>query len=69
MHFDYNKLLGKMKEKQINQETLAHRINNSPATLSLKLNNKARFKQSEISMICEILDISSSEIGEYFFSY
>lgn len=68
MSFDYSKLLGRMKEKQFNQEKLAEKIGNTPATLSLKLNNKAKFKQSEISVICDVLDIGYSDIGDYFFT-
>ena len=68
MAFNYNKLLGLMREKQITQEALAALINNSPTTLSLKLNNKARFKQAEIATICEALDISAEDIGQYFFT-
>lgn len=68
MSFDYSKLLGRMREKNITQEVLAERIGNTPATLSLKLNNKAKFKQSEIADICKILDISSNLIGTYFFT-
>lgn len=68
MSFNYNKLLGKMREKKITQENLANKIGNSPVTLSLKLNNKARFKQAEISAICDILNIRDCEIGEYFFN-
>ena len=68
MAFDYNKLLGRMRERQITQEALAALINNSPATLSLKLNNKARFKQAEIATICDKLEISPEDIGQYFFT-
>ena len=68
MDFDYSKLLGRMKEKQYNQEKLAKKIGNTPSTLSLKLNNKAKFKQSEISVICDALDIGYSDIGDYFFT-
>lgn len=68
MSFDYSKLLGRMREKNITQEVLAERIGNTPSTLSLKLNNKAKFKQPEIADICKILDISSNLIGTYFFT-
>lgn len=68
MAFDYNKLLGLMKEKQITQSSLAEKIGNTTTTLSLKLNNKAKFKQSEIVQICDILGIDSENIGHYFFT-
>ena len=66
--FDYSKLLGRIKEKGFTQESLAKHIGIRPGTMSDKLNNKARFKQPEIIMICEALDIALSEIGVYFFA-
>ena len=69
MPYDYSKLLGRMKEKNITQDVLAKRIGLQPTTLSQKLNNKARFKQSEISLICDILDIDAGQIGVYFFAH
>lgn len=68
MAFDYDKLLGLMKEKRITQYDLAKLIGNTTATLNLKLNNKAKFKQSEIIQICEILGIDGDNIGAYFFT-
>ena len=68
MVFDYSKLLGKIKEKGHTQETLARSIGITPGTMSEKLSNKANFKQKEIFLICEALDIPISEIGAYFFA-
>lgn len=68
MGIDYSKLLGKIKEKGFTQETLAKTIGITPGSMSEKLNNKANFKQKEIILICQALDISISEIGEYFFT-
>lgn len=68
MQFDYSKLLGRIKEYGYTQESLAAEIKISKATMSLKLNNKAAFSQGEISAICTILKIASSEIGVYFFT-
>lgn len=67
MGFDYSKLLGKMREKNITQEKLAKELNLQAPTLSQKINNKAHFKQSEIFKIIKLLNIDSNEIGEYFF--
>lgn len=68
MEFDYSKLLGRIKEKGFTQESLAKLIGITPGVMSIKLNNQSPFKQKEIFMICEALDISISEIGEYFFT-
>ena len=68
MKFDYSKLLGKIKEKGLTQETLAKTIGITPGSVSEKLNNKANFKQKEIFRICQTLGISDGEVGEYFFT-
>lgn len=69
MVYDYSKLLGRIKEKGLNQEKFASMIDVAPATLSLKLSNQAKFKQDEIDKACSILDIDHKDIGVYFFAY
>lgn len=65
--FDYSKLLGRMKEKNCTQVSLASDIGMSETSLNHKLANKSPFKQSEMFMICEVLEIPIDIIGEYFF--
>jgi DNA-binding XRE family transcriptional regulator len=67
MQFDYSKLLGKIRECGFTQETLAKHIGIAESSMCLKLNNKAKWNQIEISFICEALGIASEEIGAYFF--
>lgn len=67
MEFDYSKLLGRIREYGYTQETLAKEIGVTESSMSLKLNNKAPFKQIEIRLICKILRIADREIGAYFF--
>jgi DNA-binding XRE family transcriptional regulator len=57
-----------MREFGYTQEKLAKTIGLNESTLNAKLNNKGYFKQDEIDKICEVLDISVSEIGSYFYS-
>ena len=68
MQFDYSKLLGRMKELGVTQETLAKHIGVSKSSMCLKLNNKANFVNPEVYLICEALKIPSNEIGVYFFT-
>lgn len=68
MHFDFSKLLGRIKEYGYTQESLAKSIGKDKSTLSSKLNNKGEFKSGEIDAICKVLDISNDEIGDYFFA-
>ncbi len=65
--FDYSNLLGELKRLSITQEEFALGIGTNPSTLSLKLNNKAYFKQVEMEKACQILKVPKSEIGAYFF--
>ena len=46
MPYNYSKLLGQIREKNYTQETLAKEIGIQSTTLSQKLNNKAKFKQT-----------------------
>ena len=68
MAFNYNKLLGKMVEKEMTQADLSAIIGMAESTLSLKLNNKSFFSTKEINAICKALDIPKEEIGAYFFT-
>ena len=68
MDFDYSKLLGRIKEYGYTQETLAKEIGITESSMSLKLNNKAPFKQIEIRLICQVLEIADEDIGVYFFT-
>ena len=67
MSFKYAKLSGRIKEKFKTQERFAEAMNMSPRSISLKLNNKREWKQNEIDKACELLEIQTSEIGEFFF--
>ena len=65
MSFKYAKLSGRIKEKFKTQERFAEAMNMSPRSISLKLNNKREWKQNEIDKACELLEIQTSEIGEF----
>ena len=65
--YDYSKLNGKIAEKCGTHTIFAQKMGLSTRTISLKLNNKITFKQSEIQKAINILDISNEEIQDYFF--
>ncbi len=67
MPYDYSKLLGRIVEKFGTQYKFAQAIKLSERTVSLKLNGKIGWKQEEIAKICDILEIDSSKIPDYFF--
>lgn len=68
MHYNYSKLLGRIKEHGYSQERLAKEIGKNKSTVNAKLNGKNAFTTKEIDDICKVLDISNSEIGDYFFT-
>lgn len=67
--FDYSKLLGRIKEKGYTQTALAQAINISANSFSNKILGKSSFSNLEIKNICDILDISNTEVGTYFFTF
>lgn len=69
MSYDYSKLLGRIVEKQGTQAKFATEMGISERSLSLKLNDKVPWKDTEISKACKILDIADSEMHLYFFKY
>ncbi len=67
MSFNYDSLLGKIKEVCKTQDAFADKMGISRTALNLRLNNKADFKAKEMKKACEVLKISVSDIPIYFF--
>lgn len=65
--YDYSKLLGLMREKQITQNELASRLGISETSLNKKLKGNSQFKQDEIRKILDCFDLSIEEVSSYFF--
>lgn len=68
MPYNYKKLLGRIVEKCGTQSKFADQMGLSERTISLKLNGKVGWKQSEITNACQVLDIQETEIPAYFFT-
>lgn len=66
--YDYSKLQGRIVEKFGSNYNFAIKMELSERTISFKLNNKVGFKQNEITKACELLNIPSSRIKDYFFT-
>ena len=66
--YDYSKLLGRIKEKGYTQGEFAEAIGKTHSTFSLRLSGNGNFTQTEMELACEVLDLSKSEIGTYFFT-
>ncbi|MFV0560266.1 MAG: DUF739 family protein [Enterococcus sp.] len=68
MSFDYSKLSGRIVEKYGTQSNFSTAICLSERSLSLKLNNKVPWKNTELQKAIELLEIPVEEIGVYFFN-
>lgn len=68
MPYNYNKLLGKIVERVGTQAAFAEKMGLSERSISLKLNGKVAWKQTEIAKACEVLGIRLNEIDKYFFA-
>lgn len=68
MGFDYSRLDGKITEITGTRKLFADKMNLSERSISLKMNNKIQWKQSEIEKACQVLRIPASDIPLYFFT-
>lgn len=68
MPYSYNKLRGRIVEKFGTQEEFARILGVSKNSLSLKMNGKTSFSQSDVIKWSELLEIETNEIGQYFFA-
>lgn len=66
MSFDYQRLKGKIVEKYNKQSDFARAMQMSERTLSLKMNGKVAWKQTEIMKAIKLLDLKASDIQPYF---
>lgn len=68
MAFDYSKLRGRIVEKFGSQSDFAKVFGCSERTLSLKMNGKISWKQSEMLKVMSLLGLSGEDIQDYFFT-
>lgn len=68
MNYDYSKLNGRIVEMCGTSQTFAKLMGLSERTVSLKLNNKVPFKQTDIEKAIEILNLKDKDIQPYFFT-
>ncbi|MGK0575552.1 DUF739 family protein [Macrococcus capreoli] len=67
MEFDYSTLNGRIIEKYGTQFNFAIAMNMSERSLSLKLNNKVSWRNTDMFKAIELLSIPKREIHQYFF--
>lgn len=66
--YDYSKLIGRIVEKFGGQQAFSKAIGRSERTVSLKLNNRVPFKQSDIELWSSALELGKDDIVPYFFT-
>jgi len=68
MNYDYSKLRGRIIERFGSQEAFAEVVNQTPTTISYKLNGKKPLTRNDIIEWAKVLEIPTEEIGLYFFT-
>ena len=68
MPFNYNKLKGKIIEVYGTQAKFAEAMEWSERTLSLKMQGKRPWKQTDICKALSLLNLKEDDIQEYFFN-
>ena len=68
MTWNYQKLLGRIKEMCGTQDNFAEQLGINRSSLSQRLNNRLEFTQNEIFKACDILSIPMEEMEAYFFN-
>ena len=66
--YKYDKLRGRIIEKFGSQAKYAEALGVSEVTVSRKMNGNVGFSQRDMKQWGELLDISESDFGEYFFN-
>jgi hypothetical protein len=69
MEFDYSKLNGRIVEIFGTQLNFSVAMGLSERSISLKLNNKVAWKNTEIAKAARLLKIKYSEIPKYFLDF
>lgn len=65
--FDFNKLLGRMKEYGYTQSSMAKELGVTENCFTNKIKGRSSFSSLEIKTMCNKLNIAPNKIGAYFF--
>lgn len=68
MMYDYSKLIGRIIEMFGTRTAFADKMHMSESTLSMKLNNKSTWDQSEMMEASRLLEFPPKDIQVYFFT-
>jgi hypothetical protein len=65
--YDYSRLIGRIVEVFRTRSSFGAAMGWSNVTLTQKIKGRHWWRQDEISLACELLNIGDEEIGAYFF--
>lgn len=65
-NFNYSKLRGRIREIYGTETKLAADMGMDRMALSVRLNNKREFSQTEMLKICDLLKININNVADYF---
>lgn len=68
MAFDLSELRGRIKARFGSEKEFAKAMEMTQSSLSPRLNGKIHWSADEIKLACDLLGISSEEVGAYFFT-
>lgn len=68
IEFDYSKLKGRIKEKNLTLYEFSKLANIGRTALYAKLEKNGEFTESEMFRICEVLEIPLERVNSYFFT-
>lgn len=67
-YYSYARLRGRIVEKYGSQKEFAKAVGISENSMSLKMNGKTEFSQSDMDTFASLLEIPIDEYGAYFFA-
>lgn len=68
-NYDYSKLRGRLREREVIYKTLGKVLGLSEGSVSERLNNNAQFSQEEIEKTMIFLEIPLNQVEQYFFTH
>lgn len=68
MAFDLSELRGRIKARFGSEKEFAKAMGMAQSSLSERLNSKIYWDADEIKLACDLLEITSQEVGAYFFT-
>ena len=68
VNLDHSKLKGRIVERYGTQHRFAEAFGISIVQMSAKMRNRSSFSVRDILKICKMLEIPTSQIGDFFFT-